>query len=133
MSSLHLYKKKHFSMIELLVAMTLTVLVLTTLSFFHRYLDSLNTQIDSAQHENFQLRYLENRLSHVFSRAIENQEKTDEQPPPPASGSAPPAPAPQTQSPRNEKKQKKPFYFFSSHSAPFTNSKSSSLLFMMDN
>lgn len=70
--------RRHVTLIEVLIAMTLTVLVLTTLMFFYRQISTIGSEIDLLKAEHFKLRYLENRLSEIFPRVIrENDKKKD--------------------------------------------------------
>ena len=55
--------------------MSLTVLLMTALSYFYQQVSWLNTETDRIQHENFQLRYLENRLSMALPRAVGERDK----------------------------------------------------------
>lgn len=62
--------RRHATLIEVLIAMTLTTLVLMTLMFFYQQISFINIDIDKVKAEHFHLRYVENRLSEVLPRAI---------------------------------------------------------------
>lgn len=63
------------TLIEVLIAMVLTVLVLTTLMFFYQQISFISTDIDKVKAEHFHLRYVENRLSNILPRAINEKDK----------------------------------------------------------
>lgn len=98
-----IYARRHATLIEVLIAMTLTILVLTTLMFFYQQVSHINLDIDKVQAEHFNLRYVENRLSEVLPRAI------------------------------NEKDKRKDFVFFSLNDEGIGKGGSQSLIFTFDN
>lgn len=63
------------TLMEVLVAMILTAALMTILMFFYKEASVLNTLNDRAIQENFQVRYIDNRLSDVFSHLIPEQDK----------------------------------------------------------
>lgn len=67
--------KRHISLLEVLIAMTLTVLVLTTLLFFYQQLSLIGIDIDKVKQKHFHLRYVENRLSAILPRAVNEKDK----------------------------------------------------------
>ena len=62
------------TLIEVVIAMVLTILILTTLTFFYQQIDFAGREIDIIEAENFKLRFLENRLSTILPKAVS---KTD--------------------------------------------------------
>ena len=69
-------KRKHFfTLLETLIAMALTVVVLTTLTYFYRQIDQLNTQAEAIQAESFKMRYVENRFATIFPQAVSETDK----------------------------------------------------------
>jgi hypothetical protein len=58
-----------FTLLETLIAMALTVAILTTMTFFYRQIMDLNTQAEIQQKESFKLRYVEGRFSKIFPQA----------------------------------------------------------------
>lgn len=70
--------RRHATLIEVLIAMMLTVLVLTTLMFFYQQVSTINIDIDKVKAEHFRLRYVENRLSYVLPRAINEKGKNSD-------------------------------------------------------
>jgi hypothetical protein len=67
--------KRHFiTLMEVLVAMVLTAALLSILLFFYREASELNKLNEQAIQENFQLRYIDNRLSDVFSHLNPSQD-----------------------------------------------------------
>lgn len=69
------YHKRHATLLEVLIAMTLTILVLTTLMFFYQQVSFINIDIDKVQAEHFNLRYVENRLAEILPRTISEKDK----------------------------------------------------------
>lgn len=67
--------KRHVSLIEVLIAMVLTVLVLSTLLFFYQQISIISIDIDKVKAEHFNLRYVENRLSEILPRTINEKDK----------------------------------------------------------
>jgi hypothetical protein len=63
-------RRRFFTLLETLIAMTMTVIVLTTLTFFYRQINELNTQAEILQKEGFRLRYIESRFSKIFPLAV---------------------------------------------------------------
>lgn len=59
-----------FTLLETLIAMAMTAIVLTTLTFFYRQVMILNVQAEKIQKEGFELRYIENRFSKIFPSAL---------------------------------------------------------------
>lgn len=74
------------SLLEMIIAMGLTVLVLFSLTFFYREIDMLNSDMEKTQKLAFEKLYLENRLSSIlpkilpprFSSKMKNQEITND-------------------------------------------------------
>lgn len=62
--------KHHFTLIEVLISMTLMALVLTALGYFFNEVNHLNRISERLKQENFRLRYLENRLMAILPKAI---------------------------------------------------------------
>lgn len=69
--------KRYVSLIEVLIAMVLTVLVLSTLLFFYQQISFISIDIDKVKAEHFNLRYVENRLSEILPRTINEKDKKD--------------------------------------------------------
>lgn len=91
-------------MLETLIALGITMIILSTLTFFYREIDAVNGQIEKVQNESFKMRYVENRLAAILPNAIS---ETDE---------------------------KKDFFFFTPNAnVPFAMPGSPSLLFTFDN
>lgn len=63
------------TLMEVLVAMVLTAALMTVLMYFYREAAELNKLNDRAIQESFQVRYIDNRLSEVFSHLIPEQDK----------------------------------------------------------
>lgn len=64
-------KKRQFAtLLEVLIAMALTAIVLTSLTFFYREIDYMNKKSDRLQAESFQRRFLQYRLTQIIPKAI---------------------------------------------------------------
>ena len=63
-------KKSAFSLIEVLIALALTSLILVSVMSIFRQVSQMSRISEGLQQENFRLRYLENRLSQIFPRAV---------------------------------------------------------------
>lgn len=97
-------RKRHLTMLELLISMTLTALILSTLTYFYHQMTMAGIVLDRQQAENFQERYVEHRLGTVIPHTI------------------PPT------------KENKHFHFFTSKSAnSISMSGTESLVFVFDN
>lgn len=66
--------RRFMTLMEVLVAMVLTAALLSILLFFYWEASELNKLNDQAIQENFQLRYVDNRLSDVFSHLNPSQD-----------------------------------------------------------
>ena len=64
------YRKRHVTLLELLISMALTMVLLTILSDSFYEVKKSDRLMDEAQNESFQMRYVENRLSNVIPKAI---------------------------------------------------------------
>lgn len=74
-NQLSLLKRKGFvSLLEVMIAMTLTVLVLTTLTYFYRQVIVIGSDLDKVQKESFEKRYVENILSDVLPKATSEKD-----------------------------------------------------------
>lgn len=59
-------RRSYITLLELLIALTLAALLLTTISYFYSEVNLLNRRSETMQQEEFFRRYLQNRLSTVF-------------------------------------------------------------------
>jgi len=62
--------KRHVTLIEIMIAMALTVTILMTLAFFYQEVTHIGIELDKMRAQNFQLRYIENRLINILPRAM---------------------------------------------------------------
>ena len=60
--------KRHFTLLEMLISMVLTMLILSTLTYFYRQVDLIGREIDRTQEQSFALRYVESRLAKTIPR-----------------------------------------------------------------
>lgn len=63
-------RKRCMTMLELLIAMALTAVLLTTLTYFYQELGQLNTMAERKEKEGFLLRYAEIRLSTIVPHIL---------------------------------------------------------------
>lgn len=68
-------QKRYISLIELLVAMGLTIAILMTLTFFYRQVTEIEIEIDRTKAQNFNSRYIESRLSLILPKAVAASKK----------------------------------------------------------
>ena len=62
--------KRPISLIEVLIAMMLTVAILMTLTFFYRQITEIGFEMDRVQARNFTRRYMETRLTQILPRTV---------------------------------------------------------------
>ena len=62
--------KKPVTLLEVLIAMALTVIILMTLIFFYRQVVVIGIEVDKVMSENFSRRYVESRLADVLPKAV---------------------------------------------------------------
>lgn len=65
-----LIRKSCVILLELLIAMGLTLAILSTLMFFYHQVSLINAEMDREQNESFKKLYVENRLSHVLPKTV---------------------------------------------------------------
>lgn len=66
-----MYQKRRFVLLlEMVIAMSLAITMLSMLSFFYYEVSLSNQMMDRMQNEQFQKRYFENRLASIFPKAI---------------------------------------------------------------
>lgn len=103
-SSFKYSKKRLFTLIEVLIALGLTSIIMSTLTYFYFQIQAINTKTEKSLKNLYELSYLENRLTEVLPKAI------------------------------SENSPKKDFYFFTSEaSSEYIKPGSTSLVFMYDN
>lgn len=62
--------KRYTTLLEMLIALGLTTILLTSLLFYYNYVAQLNNKISNLEHATFQQRYLQHRLSDLFTHAL---------------------------------------------------------------
>lgn len=68
-------RRQFFTLLETLIAMTLTIAVLTTMAYFYKQIDAINNAGEILQKESFKMRYVEDRLMAIFPRAVSAADK----------------------------------------------------------
>jgi type II secretory pathway pseudopilin PulG len=63
-------KKRHFSLIEVLISLALMSLILSTLSYFFYHVSILHVASQKEQNKMFRLRYIETRLADTLPKTI---------------------------------------------------------------
>lgn len=69
-AKIHRLRRQYITLLELIIAMSLAVVILSTLSFFYYQVNLINVEMDQEQNESFQKRYVENRLASVLPKAL---------------------------------------------------------------
>jgi hypothetical protein len=62
--------------LETLIAAGLTVVILSTLTYFYQQIDYMNNKSEALQRENFKLLNMENRLSQIFPLVVGEKDKS---------------------------------------------------------
>lgn len=65
-----IFRKHHFTLLETLIATALTVIILSTVTYFYQQIDYINNKSEEVQRENFKMLNMENRLSTIFPLAV---------------------------------------------------------------
>lgn len=63
-------RKRHLSLLEVLIALVLTVAILMTLTFFYRQVTEMGAATDHISAENFKMRYIETRLAAILPKTV---------------------------------------------------------------
>lgn len=63
-------QRRYFTLLETLIAISLTVLILSTVTYFYQQMDSMNNKSEAIQRETFKMLNMENRLMSIFPRAV---------------------------------------------------------------
>lgn len=67
--------KRHVSLVEVLIAITLTVAILMTLTFFYRQVTEIGYEVDRVGAKNFKMRHMETRLAQILPKAVGETDK----------------------------------------------------------
>ena len=62
--------KRYATLLEVLIAMVLTIAVLMTLTFFYRQVMTIGVEIEKTKNQDFYLRYVESRLARILPKAV---------------------------------------------------------------
>lgn len=68
-------RKRHVTLLEVIIALALTVLILSTLTYFYQQVEMTGRAIDQIEEENFKWRFLENRLINMIPRTVSPSNK----------------------------------------------------------
>lgn len=63
-------QRRPITLLELLISMTLMAAILSSLSYFYLHVTQMNREMDRAQMESFEKRYVEYRLSKIFPQTF---------------------------------------------------------------
>lgn len=63
-------RKRFMTMLEVLIALSLTIILMSTLTYFYSQIDTLSRASEKLQKKSFHTRYTENRLIQVFANTI---------------------------------------------------------------
>lgn len=91
-------QRHNFTLLETLLALSLTAILLSVTTFFFHQMDTSNRQYEKMVKESFKMRYIENRLMHVLPKTQPIKERKD--------------PAPRAS---RSKKNNEDFFFFTTH------------------
>lgn len=67
--------KRHVTLIEVIIAMSLTMIILSTLTYFYREMALLDAMGERQQQKNFQMLYVGNRLMTSIPKTVDNNKK----------------------------------------------------------
>lgn len=70
-----MFKRRYVTMLETLIALGITMIILSTLMFFYREIDAINGQVEKMQDQGFRMRYVENRLATILPTALSETAK----------------------------------------------------------
>lgn len=73
-----LIRKSYVILLELLIAMGLTIIILSTLIYFYNQVSLMNIEMDREQNDSFRKLYVENRLAHIFPRTIASNDPSSD-------------------------------------------------------
>lgn len=66
-------KTRHFTLLEALIAIILTALLISTVTYFYRQITILDAEFDAQERANFKQRLIENRLAYILPRAVSSK------------------------------------------------------------
>ncbi len=70
--------RRPFTVIEVIIALSLASLIMTTLTYFYMQIQQINTKTEKSLEQAYQIAYLQSRLSGVIPKAVaENNAKND--------------------------------------------------------
>lgn len=69
-------KKRFMTLLELLIGMALTMLLLSTLTYFYQEIQQLNSAAERTQKEIFQLQYAESRLNGIIPKILSEKKNS---------------------------------------------------------
>lgn len=69
-------KKRHYlTLVEVLISLALTMLLLSTLTYFYQDVSKMNAEYEKLRKEGFQQTYVENRLANILPKAVSPTDK----------------------------------------------------------
>src|ERR1700733_1703606 len=71
-------RRSCFTLLETLIALALTALVVTFLTYFYNQITTINQKTEVLQQQSFKMRYIENRLSQVIPRTVSAETASDD-------------------------------------------------------
>lgn len=69
-------KRRHMTLMEVLIALALTMILLSTLTYFYQDVSKMNTEYEKLRKEGFQFTYVENRLANILPKAVPPTDKS---------------------------------------------------------
>lgn len=68
-------RRQQLTLIEVLISLALTMLLLSTLTYFYQDIMKMNVEYEKLRKEGFQFTYVENRLSNILPKAVSPTDK----------------------------------------------------------
>lgn len=77
-NSFYFIARRYVTLLEVLISIALTVIILTTLTFFYRQVGMIGAEVGRISIENFRMRYAETRLASILPKVVaENNKNKD--------------------------------------------------------
>lgn len=74
---MNIVRQHQATLLEVMIAMVLTTLVITTLTFFYQQVTMVGIEIDKIKKEHFYFRYLENRLADTLPKTLDKSNENE--------------------------------------------------------
>lgn len=71
----YMISKRPVTLLELLISLALTVIILSTLTYFYRQVGVIGVAVDQVISDNFRMRYVESRLAEILPKVVSESDK----------------------------------------------------------